>query len=60
MGIIVYDDHIIGAEERFELYFPTLLRSNDVQLIEIISESVTVIIQDDEGNQNTAPKWNIP
>lgn len=50
VGIIVHDDHIVGAEERFELYFPTLTGSNEVQLLTQTSpNSVTVIIQDNEG-----------
>lgn len=51
--IQVYDDHILGTEEHFELYFPPLRRSGDVQLITLSSpNSVTVIIQDDEGIHN--------
>lgn len=48
--IQVYDDHKLGIEEQFELYFPSLTRSHDVQHITLTSpSSVTVIIQDDEG-----------
>ena len=52
--IQVYDDHILGMEEQFELYFPPLRRSSDVQFITMTSpNSVKVIIQDDEGIHNT-------
>ena len=47
--IQVYDDPKLGIEEQFELYFPSLTRNHDVQLITLTPSSVTVIIQDDEG-----------
>ena len=47
--IQVYDDHKLGIEEQFELYFPTQTRSHDVQHITLTPRSVIVIIQDDEG-----------
>ena len=50
MGIVVNDDNILGAEKHFELYFRTTT-SSDVQLItQTVPDSVTVIIEDDEGN----------
>ena len=52
--IQVYDDHKLGIEEHFELYFPALTGNGDVQLITLTSPySVTVIIQDNEGMSQT-------
>lgn len=49
--IAVYDDLILEAEEHFLLYFPTLSTNDGVLLIaETTPNSVTVTLQDDEGN----------